>query len=285
MKVAIFGDGLLGRTLFDYFSEREKELLGDGYVVMLSHADVEITDRASVERVIAGHNPDVAINTVAFHRLAECERQWTKARAVNTQGAKIVSSLVPTVYISSDYVFNDGGPHDEVLPGQKPRSIYGQTKLGGELATLENGGIVVRVSGLYGKHPSHKGPSFPESFQSSYQPITLPSDQRFSPTYAPDAAERIAFLAMNPTSEGIYHATNSGSTTWAQFGDAIASLGHTRRKVIAAPANDPIRPKNSSLRSTRLLPLRHWYLALEEWCEWRGAERFRTAVSPLRAGA
>src|SRR5690606_6168199 len=126
-----------------------------------------------------------------------------------------------TVYISTDYVFNDGGPHDEVMPGSTPRSVYGRSKLAGELATLEHDGIVVRVSALYGHHRSHKGPSFPEMVTTGFEPLRLPDDQRFSPTYAPDAAERIAELAValghacGPAEpcpievpQGIYHAAN-----------------------------------------------------------------------------
>jgi dTDP-4-dehydrorhamnose reductase len=291
VNVAILGDGLLGRTLFD-------EIDGRGIkAIMFGHTDFfEITDPDSVKRTLSEDAFDVAINTVAFHKVAECEADKPRAIAVNTDGARNVASVLPTVYISTDFVFNDGGPHDEWLPGERPRSVYGQTKLGGELATLERGGIVVRVSGLFGRHASHKGPTFPEQMDASFDAVRLPTDQVFSPTWAPDAAKRIVDLAIGLVycdqygvdgcePAGIYHAANAGSTSWAQFGEEILALLRHRRHVIPYVAHDPIRPRNSALRSTRLPALPHWRISLDDWLRHRDEEIFRNRVSPLREGA
>ena len=286
MRVAILGDGLLGRTLADAFAELN---VLSSFTQLLSHADIEVTNRESVKRALADF--DVAINTIAMHRLPACEADPMLARLVNTEGARYVAETLPTVFISTDYVFNDGGPHDETLPGEDPRSVYGRTKLGGELATLENGGIVVRVSALFGHHRSHKGPSFPEMVTSSFDTIRLPADQRFSPTYAPDAATRISLLARvlahsegatDPlcvpighfVPQGIFHAANAGTTTWVEFAAQICEVVPWQRHIEATNAHDRIRPKNSAIRSTRLPPLRHWRLALEAWAERRREELY-----------
>ena len=136
MKVAIVGDGLLARSVVDALMSRQiaHRLFG--------HDEIDVTDRAFLS-ALTGYS--VAVNVAAYHRLGECEANPDIARLVNTDGAANVARILPTVYISTDYTFNDGGPHDESLPGETPRSVYGQTKLGGELATLEHGGIVVRV--------------------------------------------------------------------------------------------------------------------------------------------
>lgn len=252
MKVAILGDGLLGRTI---------HALRPGWT-LLGHRDTEITERASVEAGLKG--VDVAINTVAFHRLFECELDPEIARAVNEGGAINVGRVCRQVYISTDYVHEDG-PVEEVLPGENPRSVYGRSKLAGELATIEHKGTVVRVAALYGHHRSHKGPTFPELVLTGYTPLALPADQRFSPTYAPDAAARIVELAEDDSKSGIYHATNAGSTTWYEFGQAICELKRHKRVITPRVAHDPLRPRNSVLRSVLLPPLRHWRLALEEW--------------------
>jgi len=279
VRAAILGNGLLGMTLADVMHD----------VDVLGHSAIEVTNRESVKRALDGY--DVAINTIAMHRLPACEADPMLARLVNTEGARYVAETVPTVYISTDYVFNDGGPHDEALPGEDPRSVYGRTKLGGELATLENGGIVVRVSALFGHHRSHKGPSFPELVTSSFDTIRLPVDQRFSPTYAPDAAERIADLtARLPTSgctqdecgcvSGIYHAANAGTTTWAEWAQQVCEVMPWQRHIESFNAHDRIRPKNSAIRSTRLPPLRHWRFALDDWATKRRAE---LRVNPKRS--
>ena len=281
MTVAILGDGLLARSILDVFAKDEPP---GGYAVMLGHHDFEITSLDSIVAALKPHKPDVLINTVALHSLARCEDDPMLAQLVNAIGAGRVASLIPTIYVSTDYVFNDGGPHDETMPGQRPRSVYGQTKLAGELATLEHGGIVVRVSGLYGHYPSHKGPTFPETVTSGFGPLKLPTDQRFSPTYAPDAAKRIAELATElcsfgsqwvsrdgspvPTGRipnGIYHAANAGSTTWYEFGTHISEVTRHKRVITGYAAHDRLRPTSSALRSTRLPPLRHWMHALNDW--------------------
>lgn len=280
MKVAIIGDGLLGRSLMDVLAGHDRWTAS-----LLGHADIEITSRESVERALAGKY-DVAINTVAMHRLPACENDPMLARLINTEGASYVAATLPTVFVSTDYVFNDGGPHDESLPGAEPRSVYGRTKLAGEIATLESGGIVARVSYLFGHHRSHKGPTFPEMVTSSFDTLKLPVDQRFSPTYAPDAAERIAGLAVGLTTghvTGIYHATNAGSTSPAEFAEQIIEVYPWRRHVVPYSAHDRLRPGNSALKSTRLTPLRHWRLALMDWADRAVSER--SIVSPKRSEA
>lgn len=274
MRIAILGDGLMARSIFDEFAGNEQS----EYAVMLGHADFDIRDLDSLVRVLKPHKPDVLINTVALHALARCEDDPNLAFEINAKGAGRVASLAPTVYISTDYVFNDGGPHDEGMPGQQPRSVYGKSKLAGELETLQRDGIVVRVSGLYHhKYESHKGPSFPTQVVSGFDPIKVASDQRFSPTYTPDAAARIAEIARAwpesripfnpfvPPLNGIYHAANAGSTTWAEFAQQIVEITRSRRVIVPQAKHDSIRPTNSALRSTRLPPLRHWALALSDW--------------------
>ena len=266
MRVCVLGDGLLARSIADVTD-----------AVTLAHSDFDIRDLDSLVAALKPHRPDVLINTVAVHRLAQCEADPDLAWAVNAKGAGRVAALAPTVYISTDYVFNDGGPHDEGMPGQQPRSVYGKSKLAGELETLARDGIVVRVSGLYHhKWESHKGPSFPTQIVTGFDPVKVASDQRLSPTYAPDAAERIAFLADRMTydiyqpgmfepTHGIYHAANAGSTTWAEFAQQIVEMTRSRRIVVPQAQHDSLRPTNSALRSTRLPPLRHWAVALQAW--------------------
>lgn len=275
MRVAIIGDGLLANHVFEALRDR-----GIGPEVW-GHDFVDVTNPGELD-VLRGS--DVIINTAAFHRLAECEKRPDIAQAVNADGPRNVGKLgVPQVFASTDYVFNDDGPHGEVLPGEQPRSVYGRTKLAGELNTLERGGIVVRVAGLFGHHRSHKGPQFPDVVLADDAPLKVPMDQRFTPTYAVDAAQRIADLAIDLATRGpvsgIYHATNLGGTNWAEFASEVAEIANGKRHIIPFRAKDPIRPTDSRLVSTRLPELRHFRFALIDWAKRRAAER----ISPLRA--
>jgi dTDP-4-dehydrorhamnose reductase len=280
VRLAIIGDGLLGKTLWNMALAGPSALKGTPVVALLDHERIDVTEPASIDKALEEYQPDVVVNTAAYHRLVECERDPAMAYLVNEIGAENVASKVPTIFISTDYVFNDGGPHEESLPGQRPLSVYGRSKLAGELATLKHGGIVVRVSALFGHYPSHKGPTFPETILSSHDPISLPTDQRFSPTYAPDAAERILALAgIIGKSSGIYHAVNRGHTTWADFAESILLDAGHERHVLPRKGRDAIRPKDSSLANTRLPTARHWRQAVGDWAKVEG--RFQR-VSPTR---
>lgn len=288
MRLVIIGHGLLGQSLVDasyeeccdYACYEDERCACRGCETrVLTHSDVDIASESSIRAMLNLHRPDVVINTAAIHRLAECEADPQRAFDVNARAAERLAKLVPTVYISTDYVFNEGGPHDESLPGQQPRSVYGRSKLAGEMATLEHGGIVVRVAALFGHHLSHKGPTFPAQVLSDHAPMKLPTDQVFTPTYAPDAAGRILDLALDSKATGIYHAANRGSTNWAEFAEHI--LAHTRhdRHVLPYEAHDKLRPRDSSLVSRRLPGLPHWVDGLGRWAQTEGHFRF---VSPKR---
>ena len=266
MRLVIIGDGLLGTSLLNVAWDD----LDGPQVFLLGHSDVDITSESSIRAMLTQYRPDAAVNTAALHQLQACEGDPQRAFDVNARAAGRLARLVPTIYISTDYVWADGGPHDESLPGRKPTSIYGQSKLAGEVATLEEGGCVVRVSAMFGHHRSHKGPTFPEMLLSSHDSIKLPTDQRFSPTYAPDAASRILAIAQDPNRSGVYHAANAGSASWAEFAEHILTLTRHDRHVLPYEAKDKLRPRNSSLESTRLDPLPHWTNALWRWAETKG---------------
>ena len=262
--VAILGDGMMANRIFATLCDR------DAGVIVLPHAAFDIRDLDSIARALGPIQPDVIVNTVALHVLKRCEEDPDLAFAINAKGAGRVAMLAPTIYLSTDYVFNDKGPHDEGMPGRTPRSVYGRSKLAGELETLEQGGTVVRIAGVYDpQYESHKGPSFPAQVLSDHAAIKVANDQRFSPTYAPDAAERIADLALGLGdgfwSAGIYHAANDGSATWAEFAQHICEVTGHDRPIIPVAKHDLIRPTDSSLISTRLPPLRHWKSALVDW--------------------
>ncbi len=69
-------------------------------------------------------------------------------------------------------------------------------------------------------------PSFVDMVVSHNKPMDLPTDQFFSPTYLPDAAEHLVALAIGP-SNGIYHLVNQGKTNWMEF----ARMARRTRKI------------------------------------------------------
>jgi dTDP-4-dehydrorhamnose reductase len=291
VRLLVVGNGLLGQSIrdawfagLDRFTVSKETRSYVHQIHVLAHDLIDITSQSSIEQALAKFVPDVVVNSAALHTIDACENDPARARELNAVAAGRLASMVPTVYISTDYVFNDNGPHTEELPGSTPRSAYGRSKLAGELATLEHGGVVVRVSGMYGHFVSRaKGnKGFPDALLQSSDPIRLPTDQRFSPTYASHAAERILQISQmlaDGKANGIYHAANRGAISWAEWAESIlAATGH-KRHVLPAVFNDPIRPTDSSLKSTRLPALPHFMQGLSAWASREGRVEF---VSPLR---
>ncbi len=133
MKVAVVGaSGQLGSDLCKELSSVE--------LVPLVHSEMEISDLDCVKRVFDEHQPDVVINTAAYVRVDDCEREQDKAFLINALGARNVAVAAQElgaklVYISTDYVFG-GDAQPRNIPYTEfdapiPLSIYGKSKLGG----------------------------------------------------------------------------------------------------------------------------------------------------------
>ena len=103
--------------------------------------------------------------------------------------------------------------------------------------------------------------------------IKVVCDQIGSPTYTPDLARVICDLIVTEK-YGIYHATNEGFCSWADFAAAIMKKAGLKTKVIPIPTSEypskAKRPLNSRLSKkclddakTERLP--HWENALDRY--------------------
>jgi dTDP-4-dehydrorhamnose reductase len=270
--------------------------------IPLSRADLDVTDPAAVDRALVAHMPAWVINTAAYHRVDDIERDPEATRQaflVNTAAVHHLARActrhrVRLLHLSTDYVFSggqDGGPSgpysEEAAPA--PMNAYGHSKLAGErlidLAAPQDrpteAHVIVRSSGLYGVAGSAgKGGNFVETMlrlAGARQAIRVVDDQILTPTYTADLAEGIAQLvAANPPG-GVYHLTSGGACSWYEFAREIFALcGLTPRLTptssveFAAPARRP--SPNGVLANTRaaalgLPPLRPWPEALRAYLD------------------
>jgi dTDP-4-dehydrorhamnose reductase len=79
--------------------------------------------------------------------------------------------------------------------------------------------LIIRTSWLYGPN----GPNFAQTMLNAARagkPLTVVDDQIGSPTFTHDLAEATLEL-IDRGATGIFHATNSGQTTWFEFARAI----------------------------------------------------------------
>ncbi len=215
---------MLGRDMNTVLVDR-----GDS-VTAVSHAELDITDRSGVDDAVRGH--DVVVNTAAYTDVDGAEQDTEAATAVNATGPAVLAAACARhgarmVHMSTDYVFDGlaSSPYRHDDP-TGPRSAYGRTKLAGERAvreTLPSLGTVVRTAWLYGAH----GKNFVTTMARLARErdhVDVVTDQHGQPTWSHDVASRIAELVDADAEAGVYHATNSGQTTW--YGLARAVFTH-----------------------------------------------------------
>ncbi len=260
MRILITGGyGQLGTALQQVM--KSEELLPTDSDTM------DITDEAQVAKVFAEFKPEFLVHGAAYTNVDGCEENPDLARKVNAEGTKILAEAckgagIPMVYISTDYVF-DGNFSAPILESQltAPLSVYGETKLAGEIATREiAGGYVLRTSWVYGE-----GNNFVRtmlSLSEKMDEIKVVSDQVGRPTYALDLAKAIYDVVLKLPEAGIYNVTGDGEViSWADFAREIFNIAGKSTKVTDITTEEYLsdkqdrkiapRPKYSALDLTK----------------------------------
>ena len=191
----------------------------------------------------------------AEEEAALCER-------VNVDGARNIAAAckkigAKMVYISTDYVFPGTGERFyETDDPIGPLNVYGKTKLGGELAVQEllERYFIVRVSWVFGKNGNNFVKTMLRLGQERDQ-VNVVCDQIGSPTYTADLAPLLCDMVATEK-YGVYHATNEGICSWADFAAEIFRLGRCRAKVNPIPSSEypvkAVRPFNSRMSKKSL---------------------------------
>ena len=181
------------------------------------------------------------------------------------------------LYISTDYVFD--GTKDgfyEVYDKPNPINVYGKTKLLGEQAVqrILDKYFIVRISWVFGEH----GNNFVKTMLrlgKERKEISVVADQYGSPTYTVDLAPLLVEM-IQTEKYGIYHATNEGVCTWAEFGEEIFKIAGMDVKVnhitTAEYPTRAKRPLNSrlsknSLKINSLKQLNNWQNVVKYFIE------------------
>ncbi|MEO8650647.1 MAG: dTDP-4-dehydrorhamnose reductase [Acidobacteriota bacterium] len=255
--------------------------LGD-HVTALTRHQLDITDQNAVEACFSSETPDAVINCAAFTDVDSAENDPATAIRVNVDGVRNLAasanlSGAKFVSISTDYVFDgaSGGFYTE-FDEPRPLSVYGQSKLQGEMAAMaENSdSIAVRTGWIFGLGGRNFLSRIGE-FLSAGKEIKAISDAYGTPTYAIDLARRLRELAVADNS-GIFHITNSGDgASYLDFAVKAAEITGRDPDLIHPICDSELgrparRPLNSKLACKRteslgLSPLRHWHEALESY--------------------
>ena len=278
MKVLVTGvNGQLGFDVVKELSKRGHEAIGTDV------AEMDITDAGSVRRVIGGVKPDAVIHCAAWTAVDAAEDNEEKVREVNAFGTKNIAEECKKLgckmlYISTDYVFNGKGekPWKPDCKDYAPLSIYGKTKLEGEIAvaeTLEKY-FIVRIAWVFGVN----GKNFIKTMLNvgkTHDEVRVVNDQIGTPTYTFDLA-RLLVDMVETDKYGYYHATNEGGyISWYDFTKEIFKQAGYKTAVIPVTTAEyglskAARPFNSRLDKSKLLengfkPLPTWQNALSRY--------------------
>lgn len=276
MKIIITGGkGMLANNLLPTFSRYHE-------MIAVDIDEWDITNKEKGETFIKEHKPDVIINLAAISNVDGCEDIPETAQKVNGDAPGIIAALceknrIKFVHFSTDYVFDgakDSSYNEDDIPN--PQSVYGKSKLSAEIQTRRNNpsALIIRAEWLYGG--ALGGGDFIAKITEIARKkgsVEVVNDQRGTPTYAKDLGEPIRMLIENNRS-GIYHISNSGSTTWYGFTKEIFALldidvplNPTTSDVYKTKAK---RPANSVYNISKLqrdtgITMRSWQEALREY--------------------
>jgi len=275
VRVLVTGaGGQLGRDLVAAFSGdvplggRRRALLGpEGpgpgvEVVGLAHHALAVEHRTQVLQAAEETRPDVIVHAAAWTAVDAAEGDPARAFQVNALGTRHVAEAAARtgahlVYVSTDYVF-DGTATRPYLEwdAPSPRSVYGHSKLGGELECTPST-TIVRTAWVCGASGANMVKT---ALRLSSEPGTLRfvDDQRGSPTFTADLAAAIVTLALDRR-PGVYHVTNQGEASWYELVRAVLEgVGRDPDRVepITTADLDPPRaaprPANSVLDNAAL---------------------------------
>ena len=257
------------------------------YVTKAEYVPLDITNAEDVMKTIQSVNPDVVVHCAAWTAvdLAEDKDKQAKVKAINVDGTQNIANAckkvdAKMVYISTDYVFDGQGtePWQPDCKDYKPLNVYGQTKLGGELAvsnTLDKY-FIVRIAWVFGKN----GNNFIKTMLNigkKYDTLRVVNDQIGTPTYTYDLA-RLLVDMVETDKYGYYHATNEGGyISWYDFACEIFKQTGYTTKVVPVTTEEyglskAARPFNSRLNKAKLLengfkPLTTWQDALARYLD------------------
>ncbi|MEK5240006.1 dTDP-4-dehydrorhamnose reductase [Paenibacillus sp. FSL L8-0470] len=284
MRVLVTGaNGQLGHDMLLCLSRHNIDCLG------VDKGDFDLTELEVTAQFIKEYKPDVLIHCAAFTNVDLAESEIEKCYALNVDATanialqcKLVGSKL--VYVSTDYIFSGEAEKPyETGDWAEPVSVYGKTKLLGEKSIQENMDkyFIVRTSWSFGVN----GNNFVNTMLrlgSEKEAVDVVCDQVGSPTYTKDLAEGIVKM-IRTSNYGIYHVTNDGFCSWADFAVEIFRQSGLKTKVNFITSDKfpslAKRPKNSMLSKKSLCE--GGFQLLPEWKD--ALKRYLTEVEFRRS--
>ena len=246
-----------------YDIKRTLEELGYTDIVAPTYLEMDITNEDQVASYILNNKPDIIYHCAAYTAVDKAEEEQEKCYNINVLGTRYIAKYANRVgakliYISTDYVFHgdkDGlyEPTDPI----NPVNYYGKTKYLGEQEVITNTSnyIITRISWVFGLN----GNNFIKTMlrlATTHSELNVVSDQIGSPTYTKDLSKLLIKMSLSDKT-GIYHVTNEGYCSWAEFAEYIFKEANLNVKVNPILTKDykttATRPLNSKMDKAKLL--------------------------------
>ena len=210
--------------------------------IYTDYQELDITNFESCLTVFAKYKPQFCINTAAYTAVDKAESESDKAHLINAVGPENLAKVCKEfntilVHISTDFIFDGTSkvPYLETdIPN--PKSIYGQTKLDGEIAIQKNWEkhFIVRTSWVYSQFANNFMKTMLR-LASERDSLSVVNDQIGTPTNAVDLAEVLMVIIVSSfkfaspvrfhsgqvSSFGIYNFSNEGQCSWYDFANEI----------------------------------------------------------------
>jgi dTDP-4-dehydrorhamnose reductase len=277
--------------------ELQRSLAVLGEVIAVDREECDLSNPDAIRELVQRIRPDIIVNPAAHTAVDKAESEVELATALNATAPQVFAEEAAKlgallIHYSTDYVFDgnkDGWYSETDTPN--PQSVYGKTKLAGELAIAAANPrhLILRTSWVFGAH----GGNFLKTMLKLMQTrdaLSVVADQFGAPTAASLLADVTAqiiaqYLRLNillregglgaisaaqvETSSvvfpyGTYHLVANGEVNWHGYASLVNNIaayqGYTltiaSQDIKAIPATDyPVpapRPANSRLNTQKL---------------------------------
>ena len=283
-KIILLGStGQLGKTLFNKLSK-------DFDVLTLDRKEINLSKKIILRDYVSDAKPKILINACAYTDVDAAESNPDEAYELNSEFPGFLSEISKKVdcllvHYSSDYVFDGkkSTPYNE-KDNCLPLSIYGSSKLKGEINILESGcrNLILRTSWVYSPYRKNFLLTI-LNLATKQDQLRIINDQIGCPTSCSliaDITEKM-LLKNNQLESGLYHLSSSGKTSWYGFSKEIIRIAKSiglkliisERDIIPIETNqyptEAERPKNSVLDCSKMtnsldVELLTWQSYLEE---------------------
>lgn len=265
MRVLLTGAyGQLGRSLLDRFP-------ADWVLLACGSAELDITNRTAVDRIVRRFRPQVIMNAAAYTAVDKAETDRIRAMKINALGPENLARAArdtgaQLIHISTDYVF-DGTKSTPYVESDAPCPVnfYGLSKWEGEkrVQAMLPRAIIVRTSWVFSEYGNNFVKTMLRLAQT--QPtLRVINDQRGCPTYAGDLAQAMITLATDSNAAGIYHYCGDKAVSWYEFAltifNVFSDTSPGLRSVDVCPIptaafkQQACRPMNSVMVSEKAAP-------------------------------